>query len=245
MDKTSMCFWWDKVKHLDIPMPKSVIVPFDRPTQQAYDSMYERGLVQNRMVARLKGNIDSYPVFIRTDQSSAKHSWVKSCFVESEQQLADNLYRILEFNLICDMMGLPATAFVIREYIPMAEAFKAFADMPVNPERRYFINNGKVICHHAYWIEGAITSGHHKTDLPADWKSILAEVNREAEDEILLLTNQATIIAGILDGFWSVDFCKAADGTWYFIDMAIGQRSWHPEDCEYAKQEPTQWHPTN
>ena len=234
-DKTSMCFWWDKVKHLDIPMPKSVIIPFDKPTQRAYDTLNEVGLVQNRMVMRLAGHIDKYPIFIRTDQSSAKHSWVNSCFIESEDRLRNNLYRILEFNLTCDMMGLPATAFVIREYIPMAEVFKAFADMPVNPERRYFINNGKVICHHAYWIEGAIDSGHHKTDLPADWKAILATANHEGDYEITFLTKQANMIAEILDGFWSVDFCRGADGRWYFIDMAVGEKSWHPEDCKYAK----------
>ncbi len=235
MDKTSMCFWWDKVKHLDIPMPNSIIVPFDKPTQRAYDSLNEVGLVQNRMVMRLADTIDKYPVFIRTDESSAKHSWINSCFIENKDRLRSNLYRILEFNLTCDIMGLPATAFVIREYIPMAEVFKAFVDMPVNPERRYFINDGKVICHHAYWIEKAISAAYHKTDLPADWKSILADANYEDEDEIVLLTKQANLIAEVLDGFWSVDFCKALDGTWYFIDMAIGQRSWHPEDCKYAK----------
>lgn len=237
MDKTSMCFWWDKVKHLDIPMPKSVIVPFDKSTQKAYDRLDEARLVQGGMVERLLKEIDKYPVFIRTDQSSAKHSWVKSCFVESREFLEDNLYRILEFNLTCDMMGLPATAFIVREYIPMAEVFKAFSDMPVNPERRYFIDGGKVICHHAYWIEAAIEAGHHKTELPADWKSILSIANREGDYEITFLTKQANKIAGVMDGFWSVDFCRGADGKWYFIDMAVGEKSWHPEDCKYAKLE--------
>ena len=238
MDKTSMCFWWEKVKHLDIPMPKTVIIPFDKVTQHAYDHLDERNLIQKDMVEAIIKEIDNYPVFIRTDYSSAKHTWVNSCFIKDRGVLENNLHRILEFNLCCDMMGLPATAFVIREYIAMAEAFKAFSYMPVNPERRYFINNGETICHHAYWIEEAINSGYHKTPLPKDWKLQLFEVNYETMKEISLLTKYANMVAKELDGFWSVDFCKAGDGKWYFIDMALGERSWHPEDCLNSKLQP-------
>ena len=239
MDKTSMCFWWDRVKDLDIPMPETIIIPFDKSTQTAYDHWDEEHLVQDAMVKCIAESIAAYPVFIRTDQSSAKHSWVDSCFIEDPSRLGRNLYGVLEFNPCRDFIGLTARAFIVREYIPMAEVLKAFHDMPVNPERRYFVNDGKVLCHHAYWIEDAIEKGHRKSPLPANWKEILSEANRETPDEVMLLTKYAAMIANELDGFWSVDFCKAADGTWYFIDMAIGQRSWHPEDCKYATEEAT------
>ncbi len=235
MDKTSVCFWWDKVKDLDIPMPETVIVPFDKATQRAYNHLDEEHLIQKTMVDAIMPHIKEYPVFIRTDQSSAKHGWLRTCYVSSRKHLEQNLHNILEFNLCCDMMGLPATAFVIREYIEMENVFTAFHGMPVNPERRYFIRDGKVLCHHAYWIEGAIASASHNDKLPTDWKTILSRANHETDDEVLLLTWYANMLAERLEGFWSVDFCKAAHGEWYFIDVAAGEKSWHPEDCEFSK----------
>ena len=44
-----------------------------------------------------------------------------------------------------------------------------------------------------------------------------------------LLTGYASMVARAIEGFWSVDFCKGADGQWYLIDMATGANSWHPE----------------
>jgi hypothetical protein len=38
----------------------------------------------------------------------------------------------------------------------------------------------------------------------------------------------ATKIGSVLDGSWSVDLCRGADGVWYLIDMAAAELSWHP-----------------
>jgi len=29
----------------------------------------------------------------------------------------------------------------------------------------------------------------------------------------------------------SVDFARLRDGSWRLLDMAVGEQSWHPEDC--------------
>lgn len=43
----------------------------------------------------------------------------------------------------------------------------------------------------------------------------------------MLITN--TLFGRVMgEGYWSVDFAKGQDGTWYFIDMAEGDQSWHP-----------------
>jgi hypothetical protein len=102
--------------------------------------------------------------------------------------------------------------------------------MPVNPERRYFINDGKVLCHHPYWIQAAITKPSIE-----NWQEVLAEINTETTEEVQLLSGYAELIAKELPGFWSIDFCKAKNGQWYLIDMATGEHSWHPEDCPYNK----------
>jgi hypothetical protein len=54
----------------------------------------------------------------------------------------------------------------------------------------------------------------------------------ETEEEVELLSDYAQTIADAVDGYWSVDFCKAKDGRWIFIDMAVGEDSWHPECAE-------------
>lgn len=50
-----------------------------------------------------------------------------------------------------------------------------------------------------------------------------------AEDEFGILGPYAASIGKRLGGYWSVDFALSQDGIWYLIDMAVGERSWHPE----------------
>ncbi len=115
----------------------------------------------------------------------------------------------------------------------MDSKYTAFwGEMPVNPERRYFIEDGRVLCHHPYWIKEAI----HKPSVE-NWESLSDEMNQEPDGEVGLLTNLAEIIGQKVGGFWSVDFCKAKNGGWFFIDMAMGENSWHPEDCPNNRTE--------
>jgi hypothetical protein len=108
--------------------------------------------------------------------------------------------------------------------------------MPVNPERRYFVKDGAVLCHHPYWTKEAIAKGT-SGGLPKDWESIVEEINKETKEESEILTGCSQKVAKALDGFWSVDFCKAKDNRWILIDCAEGVRSWHPEDCKYAPKQ--------
>jgi hypothetical protein len=107
--------------------------------------------------------------------------------------------------------------------------------MPVNPERRYFVENGKVICRHPYWIQEAVEKGTKPEKLPENWREIATAMNIQTQEEIKLLTGYAEQVSKVLDGFWSVDFCKAKDGRWILIDMANGELSWHPDDCQFNR----------
>jgi len=188
-----------------------------------------------------------YPLFVRTDKASGKHDWENSCYVASIERLWRNIYGVVEFNELADVFGLQPEALVFRRYIPLEATFKAFyGRMPVAKERRYFVRDGKVECHHPYWIEDAIGEWWERAKelvairsdklelLPENWKEILAELNRETDEEIELLTAYAEEIGRALgEGYWSVDFAKGKDGVWYFIDIAEGHRSWHPV-CKFA-----------
>ncbi|HEC21186.1 MAG TPA: hypothetical protein ENI70_01585 [Candidatus Peregrinibacteria bacterium] len=232
LDKNSVLYWYPKIKDLPIPMPKTVI--WRIPKKYYPKIWWEEGIVRKM----LKENEDEikktarkvgYPLFLRTDQASGKHGWERTCYVESEDVLLDHAYNVIEFNMIADLLGLPFKALVFREFIEMDWKFKAFhGNLPIPPERRYFIKDGKVVEHFPYWIEDAIAKGISR-NLPENWRELLAEMNRETEEEVKLLTKYAEMVAKRIDGYWSIDFCRAKDGTWYLIDMAAGEDSWKPD----------------
>lgn len=251
INKNSMIFWWPKIKDLDIPMPKTIIVPIDlsfehilgildgdREAAKAWDTQIPKILIAIHKVSGKEGA----PVFLRTDFLSDKHEWKNSCFVQEPDKIRRHISSLIEATAMAD---LSLTAMVVREYIEMDSIFTAFwGNMPINPERRYFIKDGEIQCHHVYWIESAITDWHEvlkvagQPKLSDNWKELLAEANNETKEEIALLSTYAQQVANIMKGYWSVDFCKAKDGRWILIDMAEGGRSWHDESCKYSTDIP-------
>jgi len=230
MNKSSLLYWYPKIKNLDIPQPKTeIIILTDKELNTTYNEQISKSLLKK--VEKIIAQKFELPVFIRTDLSSAKHYWKDSCFYDRTNELWKHLWEIISFNLCADLMGLPFKALVVREFILMDSRFIAFrGSMPVNPERRYFVDKERVLCRHPYWFEGAILYPNLE-----NWKKVLGEINTEDKQEIKLLTNYAQKVAKTLPGFWSVDFCKAKDERWVLIDCALGERSWHPEDCRFNR----------
>jgi len=227
VSKDSLLNWYPEIKDLNIPQAKTGCVVL---SQSEYETTFEAMPKEvTKRVQRLVNKHFKLSVFIRTDLSSAKFDWDKSCFYDGVNPLWKHLLRLAEFNHVADIMGLPFRAFVVREFIPMDWHFLAFyGNMPVSPERRYYIENGNVLCHHPYWIEDAIKKS---PALPDNWQELSKEINTETLEEVVLLTGYASEVAQVLKGFWSVDFCRAKDGRWILIDMATGERSWHPDSC--------------
>jgi len=232
VESDSMLFWYPKIEDLPIPQPKTELIIFnDKELKVLLNENVPKSVVDKvRPVCDKMG----YPCFLRTDLASGKHSWKDSCFVESPKDLWKHIFEVVSFNLCGDIMGLDFKALVVREFIPMASRFTAFSgDMPVNPERRYFVKNGLILCHHPYWIEEAIEES--KPPSIKNWREVAKELNTETDEEIKLLTSYTKLVAQQFKGYWSVDFCKAKDGRWILIDMASGSRSWHPEECKVAR----------
>lgn len=232
MDRNSMLYWWPKVKDNYVLKPETIIV------ETGYEpliGMLEGSLLPQKTMEEIAAAAEQlgYPLFVRTDQSSGKHDWENSCFVRTPDRLMGNIRRVVEFNELADIMELHPEALVFRKYIPLQAAFKAFyGNMPVAEERRYFVRDGKAECHHPYWPEEAIeewAKDHHHSVLPENWRKLLAAQNTELNPEIGLLTSYAEQIGRKVEGYWSVDFAKSREGSWYFIDMAEGDMSWHPE----------------
>lgn len=240
-DPNSMCLWWPKVAGLAVPRPETVIV--DVGHDRLCDLLDGQDLPpmiwdEIRSAADRLG----YPVFMRTDLSSGKHDYRDTCYVDSSEALERNLWALVEANLIADFIGLPCEAIVLRQYIPLATQFTAFSgSLPIAPERRYFVRDGLIACHHPYWPAEAIArSCFCDLDpcpaLPSDWRTRLDEMNRPWRGEEATLNGYAALIANALPEFWSIDFALGNDHVWYFIDAARGERSWHPEECPHSEQ---------
>ena len=239
MERNSLLYWYPKLKDLGIPTPKTEIVELKNqhseliPICDGDMSPLEPNWKEILQKARKIG----FPLFMRTDEFSGKHNWKKTCYVEKEENLKQNIYHLIEDSFCADVVGLPIRAIVLREFIPMKTLFTAFyGDMPVNPEIRFFIKDGEVLCWHWYWIEDAIEKGTPKDKLPFDWRYRLEDAKKKylTGNDLLWLTNDVRKIAKKFDGYWSVDFCMSKDNRWILIDMAEGHKSWHP-NCRFKE----------
>ena len=227
-----MLYWYPKIKDIEIPQPRTEIVKLSGDhfeLIEVIDGKFD--VLKKEWHDIIKaGRKIGYPLFMRTDHFSGKHNWKRTCYVEKEEDLKQHISALFDDNYMCDLAGLPINALVFRKYIQMNNLFKAFrGEMPVNPEFRIMIRDGKFERMFWYWVEDAIEGSHLKS-MPNNWKSILKQAKKDiAPDDLCKLQDMAVEVAQLVHGYWSIDFCQAKDGTWYLIDMAEGERSWIPE----------------
>lgn len=244
MNKNSMFYWYPKTKTLDIPQPDTVLIPM-KEGEIISDGYGIRA--SDELIARIKKeNRFQFPLFMRTDLYSAKHSWEATCFVINQNAFTDNIQRLVEtsdkiYGLLIDQ------GFALREYIEMKSIFNigVWGNMPVSKERRYMVEDGKVISAFPYWYEAVIDilEGQQvayqyfaekglkpeKPDFPDNWrqrlKTFMHDISHEDYKQQVAWAEE---IGQLLGGYWSVDFCQSKRGNWYFIDCALGEESWQP-----------------
>lgn len=214
-EESSLLKWFPVVEKLNIPTPETIIVKVPTSPKTIKEAAKKLG----------------YPLFMKTDLIAGKHDWEDTCFVEKAEYLEGNIINLVSELEITDMeAGSPFNALIFREYIELDSRFRAFLGMPVARERRYFINEGKIQCHHPYWPPHSIRFWSN-TKEPKNWKHLLKEINTETDQEISILSQYAQMVAGVFKDDWAVDFAQAKTGTWYLIDMQKSPISWHP-DCK-------------
>lgn len=225
MGKTSLLYWWPKIKGLGIPVPKTaihIVHNYGNGLMSILDgaSFPEADVAGIRAVADEIG----YPCFIRSDMTSAKHSWERGAVVHHSEELFDKVWCLVEDNALKDQY---ISAIVVREYLAFnpLESFQVprFGNLPVRRERRIFIRDGQIEVILPYWpldaLQGTIQ------DL-AEWRPQL-EVLNDLAWELPLLTDYGKTVASTFPEYWSVDFMWA-EGKWWLIDMAEGEKSWRP-----------------
>jgi len=238
-----MLYWYPYIKDLLIPQPKIVIVEI--PYKKFVELIDGNSTLSeySEIFSNIMDTLEPFPIFLRTDNSSQKHSFRKTCRLPDKKSLLGHILELVDSNMASDIMD---NALVFRKWLDLDAGFSAFDGLPINVEARIFINHGEIQCIHPYWPEDAIQSWwmHKKiferqfeTKLPfqinPSWKSILKYQNKIVYDSIPILKNYAKlVIEKIRDDYWSVDFALGRDGKWYLIDMAAGEVSYHYPDCK-------------
>lgn len=241
--KNSLFYWYPKIKDLDIPMPETVMVPF--PEDLNWISIvYERKTTESfddYILTLLEAHEDSgfgLPFFMRTDETSNKHSWRESCYVTDLDQITSHIFNLLEHTEMSGWLGgLTVSGMVLREFLELDVRFKAHhGRMPIAKEFRFFVKNGEYQCHHPYWFPACMSFPSTE-----DWYEELMTMEKISETAFNQLKSWAELIGETVGGYWSIDFCKLKQGSWAMTDMALGKDSFHFNTCKYAPEEMKQY----
>jgi hypothetical protein len=147
-----------------------------------------------------------FPCFLRTDHTSAKHSWEDTCFVKSVSDLMGHVYQIAECSETPDMIGMPWDTWVVREFLPTMPigVCEGYGNMPVCKEFRYFIEDGRYCCSHPYWPREALIDGG--LDVTRQVYDALCAGRTQELDRIAIDAGAA------VGGAWSVDILETQRG---------------------------------
>lgn len=229
MNRNSALIWLPAIEAAGLPTPQTIIVPYDH---HACASIFdgESSPEFNRLTDAIMnaGRTIGFPVFIRTDLSSAKHSGIDAICVSADGH-NQPIFETLEDNEMKFWMEREGPkAFLVRKFLELDAPFTAFLGLPIAREFRFFADENGVLCFHAYWPEETI-----KRPSCSNWKELLAELNSTPPpDSLAIMAVRAATACG--GGRWSVDFCKDVRGKWWLLDMARAEDSFHWEGCLVA-----------
>lgn len=220
-----MTYWFPILQHLTIPVPDTIFVhyPYGESALWAIgDGEEPRGWAA--FISRLAAAAEEigYPVFLRTESTSDKHSWKDTCYVAGPDDLYPHAWALVE---TCAIGEIPMTIWAVRRMIPTTPVATAFhGQMPVAAERRVFAKQGEVLCHHPYWPAAALADSTVTQDQ-------IRELQHISDQDRTGLERMAAYISRQLPDAFSIDFLRDSDGQWWCIDMAPAESSWHWPEC--------------
>lgn len=227
LDQNCLSYWYPILQTAGVPTPETRIIKTDVELGRMIDGGKTPANFDIFLFDLIKaGNELGFPLFLRTGHGAAKHYWAETCYVEKRFDFPACVRALVEWSECVDMMGLPYNVWAVRKLLKTAPAFTAFKGFPVVKERRYFIEDGKVICGHNYWPADAVV----KPSVP-NWKALLTQMNYQPLDEIKHLSEMSERVAHVFPGAWSVDWLQDAAGKWWCTDMAQASKSYHWDGC--------------
>jgi len=251
MDKNSMLYWWDLVKDLPIPKPKTIIIKLEPELVDLIFKCYYETLDYGKSKAcekvkpklreifekmkKVVNELGGFPVFLRTDYTSGKHYSYKNPLyrLDSEKDFEKIWVLICECHEplnITFLLPPKPHALVLREWLNI-ETWTSKINHYNKIEVRFFIKDGKITEVYPYYHFSGLAEKYYDRlseeglrELWQDYKNYIEVI----KNDLKTLVKYALIIAKHVDGYWSLDFAKA--GKWYFIDMALGKVSWKPKE---------------
>lgn len=238
LDKTSLSYWFPLIQAAGIPVPKTHIIKMPKESQEIIWKAFDGALRSDvdpvepfyDELAKAAAEVGT-PFFLRTNQTSAKHSWERTCYVQDISKLRQHVFEIVEFSECADWMGLAWDTWVVREFLPIIPygTCPRYGNMPVNKEFRFFVDGARYICHHPYWPLTALQDGGWSPDAPEDVAyADLCELDYHTFDNLKSMASGAGMACG---GAWSVDFLETERG-WFLTDMAEAHKSFHWKGCK-------------
>lgn len=244
--RTCLSWWFPKIERAGLPVPKTAIL---RATKEEVGDLGRAvldgdplGVDGGVFISKLEVATEpfEFPLFLRTGQTSGKHSWERTCCVRVREAMIYHVAELIEFSECVDALGLDWRVWVVRELLPTQPVTIAYQGMPVCREFRLFVDGPEIQCCHPYWPLEALRDGRPRTleGHPLDDEAVedLAHGLWELDDrdcEIVMgLASRAGKACG---GAWSVDVLETARG-WYVTDMAAAELSWHWPGCPNAER---------
>ena len=219
-DPTCMYNWYPKVKDL-VPTPKTELLRTDIELFMLADGEIPKGIEYlYNWIHESTIKVGGYPVFLRTGQTSNKHDWVKSCYLQRQEDIPSHVYNLVEFSGIADMIGLPVLVWAVRELLPTIPVFHVSKGMPMTKEFRFFVEDGKITHWQPYWPPEAINK-----PTVENWQELLTENNSIDSADFQKLSDMTILIGNTIGGAWSVDWLYTRWG-YYMIDMAEAYKSY-------------------
>ena len=102
-DRTALSWWFPKIEAAGVPVPRTTIIKMPKEAQESiwqwFDGKSGNG-AEKPFLAELKAAATAigFPCFLRTDHTSDKHSWEKTCFLKSADDVPQHVYNIAEFS---------------------------------------------------------------------------------------------------------------------------------------------------
>lgn len=232
LNKNCLSYWFPILESSGVRVPKTQIFETDLDLSLLIDRKEPEGFEQFHADLMRAAQVIGTPFFLRSGLTSAKFDWANTCYIEKIEDIMRHMYGIIEYSECASIVGIPYNVWAIREYIPMVAPFKVDSGMPVNKERRIFIEDEKVICSHAYWPHDAI---EQLGCSEFDWKRKLTAINTPERDE-KEIKKQSVEVSKLFEGAWSLDWSLSLANEWIAIDMAVAETSWHWPGCLAAKK---------
>jgi hypothetical protein len=229
MNRNSALRWLPAITEAGLPVPKTIIVPYDHhKCMPIFDGEHSDEFDRLSTAVMDAAKEIGFPVFIRTDLTSAKHSGPRAYKIEVDGENEPIARTLEDTEMKCWLEREGPKAFLVREFLTLKAPFTAFQGLPIAREFRFFADENKVHCWHPYWPSGALEDyGHPSCD---DWRDKLAEISAVPKHpELWHMAVEAAKACG--GGLWSVDFCEDVNGKWWLPDMATAADSFHWPGC--------------